>query len=188
MASHDNIVTSAQDAGNCNGHLGETMITRSITCARLLAGVITPAVLLSLNGCSSPEPAKEPPSPTAETRVTVPMQFSKAPPKPPAPSFPVISRDFTESEKNIVEEAVKVKLKDPSSAQFKWPKYHNNIEDYYCGYVNAKNSYGGYNGFARYIALFIQNGTNEKPSAALLDMDDGTNDAIIKTLCANAGY
>ena len=45
---------------------------------------------------------------------------TQVPPEPTTGPFAVISRDFTESEKNIMEEAVKDKLKDPFSAQFKW--------------------------------------------------------------------
>lgn len=46
--------------------------------------------------------------------------------------------------------AVLDKLKDPGSAQFK-SAFVNGIS--YCGEVNAKNSYGGYNGFKRFVAL-----------------------------------
>ena len=44
-----------------------------------------------------------------------------------------------------VVEAVKAKLKDPDSAKFKDVKATG--PDSYCGWVNAKNSFGGYTGF-----------------------------------------
>lgn len=50
-------------------------------------------------------------------------------------------------------EAVKVNLKDPSSAEFKnirLVKYLNG--HVVCGSVNAKNSFGGYTGFTPFIA------------------------------------
>ncbi len=51
-------------------------------------------------------------------------------------------------------EAVKLKLKDPSSAQFKDVYFHrgaNNVP-MTCGEVNSKNSYGGYNGYQKFIS------------------------------------
>lgn len=42
--------------------------------------------------------------------------------------------------------SVKSSLKDPDSAQFQ------NVKGY-CGEVNAKNSYGGYTGFKRFISV-----------------------------------
>ena len=43
---------------------------------------------------------------------------------------------------------VKAKLKDPDSAQFRNLQY---TPPFVCGEVNAKNSFGGYNGFERFI-------------------------------------
>lgn len=43
--------------------------------------------------------------------------------------------------------AVKSLLKDPNSAEFK-------DQNYNCGYVNSKNSFGGYVGFKRYVVVF----------------------------------
>lgn len=48
------------------------------------------------------------------------------------------------------QEAVREQMKDPESARFR------NIKVYditVCGEVNAKNSYGGYNGFKRFFVL-----------------------------------
>ncbi|MBP5790611.1 MAG: hypothetical protein J6W29_10330 [Neisseriaceae bacterium] len=45
-----------------------------------------------------------------------------------------------------VREWVKSNLKDPSSAQFR-----NQVE--FCGEVNAKNAFGGYTGFKKFIAI-----------------------------------
>lgn len=45
-----------------------------------------------------------------------------------------------------VRETVKAELKDPGSAQFKGVKQTN--PGYWCGWVNAKNAYGGYTGFS----------------------------------------
>lgn len=47
---------------------------------------------------------------------------------------------------NKVEQVVKQQLKDPDSAQFK------NVKNK-CGEVNAKNTYGGYTGFKRFVVV-----------------------------------
>ncbi len=44
-----------------------------------------------------------------------------------------------------IERSVKSILKDPDSSQFRHLGEH-------CGWVNAKNSFGGYTGFTRFIA------------------------------------
>lgn len=69
-------------------------------------------------------------------------------------AFPTASytefRDLTPTEKKLIESGLKSKLKDPDSAQFKWTKITRSAgaegRVYYCGMVNAKNSYGGYTG------------------------------------------
>ena len=48
-----------------------------------------------------------------------------------------------------VREAVKERLKDPESAQFR--KFRKVSDGEICGEVNAKNSYGGYTGFSAFI-------------------------------------
>lgn len=63
--------------------------------------------------------------------------------------------------KRLAREAVKNNLKDPESAQF---RNETIIGTSACGEVNAKNSYGGYVGFKRY--LFASNG------AAAIDGDE----------------
>lgn len=45
-----------------------------------------------------------------------------------------------------VVEAVKAELKDPDSAKFKGVKQTS--PGYWCGWVNAKNGYGGYTGYS----------------------------------------
>lgn len=48
------------------------------------------------------------------------------------------------------QEAVREQMKDPESARFRNMKVYDITV---CGEVNAKNSYGGYNGFKRFFAL-----------------------------------
>lgn len=55
-------------------------------------------------------------------------------------------RPATDAEKAQAIEIVKAKLKDPDSAQFRDIKRMR--DGNLCGWVNAKNSFGGYAGFA----------------------------------------
>lgn len=61
--------------------------------------------------------------------------------------------------------AIKGKLKDPSSAKFSndFTNYYSGI-GYYCGLVDAKNSFGGYSGLTK----FVSDGT---PSGSYLQDD-----------------
>lgn len=99
------------------------------------------------------------------------------------------TRELTKLEKAAVETGVRKKLKDPESARFKWPPAVIGQETY-CGFVNAKNSYGGYAGFVPfYIAIFDDRG---KPYAALsmlaTDDPEDTNTAVVAQMCATAGF
>jgi hypothetical protein len=62
------------------------------------------------------------------------------------------------------EESVKQKLKDPDSAQFKDVRFYSGSGiPVTCGQVNAKNGFGGYTGFERFVAV--------GPKAAYLDSE-----------------
>lgn len=55
------------------------------------------------------------------------------------------------------EAAIRYRLKDPNSAEFRDTYFNHAIVDkkdvaVVCGYVNSKNSYGGYTGFQRFVA------------------------------------
>ena len=52
--------------------------------------------------------------------------------------------------KTAVIDAVKAQLKDPDSAKFRGIKREGPFA--YCGWVNAKNSYGGYEGYSVFFA------------------------------------
>lgn len=53
---------------------------------------------------------------------------------------------------NLGKEAVKKRLKDGSSAEFRNVFFKNNGVPITCGEVNAKNSFGGYGGYQRFIS------------------------------------
>lgn len=49
-------------------------------------------------------------------------------------------------------ELIKDKLKDSKSANFKDVYFHNNQVPMTCGWVNSKNSFGGYSGYKKFIS------------------------------------
>jgi hypothetical protein len=99
------------------------------------------------------------------------------------------TRSLTDEEKTIIEEGVRKELKDPESAQFRWMPYVHG-EDIYCGYVNSRNSYGGYVGFSPYQVFVVRKG-DVPVLASLLGIasvgDKAETYAITKT-CADSGY
>lgn len=80
-------------------------------------------------------------------------------------------RDVTASEKAAMISAVKDVLKDPASAKFKWPPIYPNAE-VYCGFVNAKNSYGGYTGDELYYLAFHRTGGRLVPDGVSMSVHD----------------
>ncbi len=62
------------------------------------------------------------------------------------------AREFAWIEKG--KESVREKLKDPDSAQFEDVFFNRGEDDLpiTCGKVNSKNSFGGYNGFQRFLS------------------------------------
>ena len=60
----------------------------------------------------------------------------------------------------LVQTAIKDRLKDPESARFSGVKYWEFKSEtdrimYVCGFVNAKNSFGGYNGEQMFYAVWV---------------------------------
>ncbi len=66
-----------------------------------------------------------------------------------ATSSHAADRQLTTAEKSGIAAYITRNFKDPASAQFMWGPVKN--AKIYCGKVNAKNSYGGYVGFKRFI-------------------------------------
>lgn len=97
-------------------------------------------------------------------------------------------RTLAPSEKSVIAKEVGKRLKDPESARFKWPQVVGDGLTY-CGFVNAKNSYGGYAGAVPFMAVI---GTPKKPFAAVTDLGDGDPESFetrfITKECAKAGY
>lgn len=98
-------------------------------------------------------------------------------------------RNLAPVEKAAIKAAVEEKLKDPFSAQFKWGQWNGSA--YYCGTVNAKNSFGGYIGFVPFLALvaFAEGKVAGPPFIMLADADPNSVDSrVVREQCAKGGY
>lgn len=98
-------------------------------------------------------------------------------------------RDLTDPEKQIIENSVKDRLKDPDSAMFKLPKVNEDGKpDTYCGLVNAKNSYGGYTGYKPFLATLSR--PNGEVTASFPMMPDASRYGlrVMIDMCHNYGY
>src|SRR4051794_29261211 len=100
-------------------------------------------------------------------------------------------RPLTDAEKKIIASTYESRLKDPQSAQYRWPnliKARADAPDY-CFQVNAKNSYGGYVGFQTVLGSVTQRsgtvvGYRYKMGAGSSSMMNDT----ASEFCAIGGY
>jgi hypothetical protein len=70
---------------------------------------------------------------------------------------PTQAPDPTDSYIRLAESSIRSELKDPSSAQFKWPygfSLYKKKDLWTCGLLNARNSYGGYGGDTWVLVTF----------------------------------
>lgn len=71
------------------------------------------------------------------------------------------TRRLTIQEQRLISDRLGDRLKDPLSAQYRWPPVQLAMEAKgprlpYCFSVNAKNSYGGYVGFRTIVGIVTQ--------------------------------
>jgi hypothetical protein len=101
-----------------------------------------------------------------------------------AASNSVGQRDLTPAEKDIISHAVSLSIKDPNTAQYRWPKISAAEEGSvnYCGMVNAKSPYPAYNGWQAYIVEATV--TGGKVSSAVVGLIAGGKDVeIVRKMC-----
>ncbi len=101
----------------------------------------------------------------------------------PAPSN-VGQRELTPAEKKIITNAVALSLRDPATAQYRWPKIQNAADGSvnYCGIVNGKSPYPAYNGRQAYIISATV--TGGKVASAVVDLIAGGKDfEIVRSTC-----
>ena len=90
--------------------------------------------------------------------------------------------ELTPAQRTVIEEAIRLHLKDPDAARFGWFKAgmapdHGMIV---CGTVNARKSYGGYSGSTTFFGVL--RGT------VFTDVDlDGSGSQGASNKCAQAG-
>lgn len=97
----------------------------------------------------------------------------------------VFAKDFTAAQKSKVQQIVKDQLLDADSAKFTMPAYKGGTV--YCGYVNSKNTYGGYAGNAIF-QVFVASPT----SFAFLGLGtadpENSRSLALRQTCAENGY
>lgn len=96
----------------------------------------------------------------------------------------VVMSSFAESNRSnaidFAKNAISTMLKDPDSTKFnnihfyQVTKEKDHIAGYVCGYVNGKNSFGGYVGSSRFLVLtdVTNKGQIGKAIGAMIDSDD----------------
>jgi hypothetical protein len=85
------------------------------------------------------------------------------------PAAPV--RPITDAEKSAFADKLRKELKDPESARFRWNNGVRNLA-IYCGFINAKNSYGAYTGFRAFLVIFGAQ-VDGKPHVSSASIDGG---------------
>lgn len=93
-------------------------------------------------------------------------------------------RDLTLPEKKVISDAVDLSVKDPGSAQFRWPQISvpQDGSVNYCGMVNAKSPYPAYNGWQAYIVEATVTG-GSVTSAVVGLIAGGKDVAIVRKMC-----
>jgi len=113
--------------------------------------------------------------------------------KPP-PQAPTDVWELSASEKAALGKSLAKVLKDPVSAQFRWMAvaYDKSISTaVYCGWINGKNSYGGYTGVKPFSASITRNAKNEFYTGEIVRIredEERYDDEPTITFCRKAGY
>src|SRR6202167_6055501 len=93
-------------------------------------------------------------------------------------------RELTLPEKKVISDAVGLSIKDPGTAQFRWPQISAAGDGAvnYCGMVNAKSPFPAYSGWAAYIVE--ANVSGGKVSSAVVGFIAGGKDGeIVRQMC-----
>jgi hypothetical protein len=93
-------------------------------------------------------------------------------------------RELTLPEKKVITDAVDLSIRDPGSAQFRWPQISATQDGSvnYCGMVNAKSPYPAYNGWQAYIVEATVSAG--KVSSAVVGLIAGGKDVdIVRKMC-----
>lgn len=66
----------------------------------------------------------------------------------------------TPAQQAIIKNAFEDVLVDAKSARFRWPEFIGTVT--YCGWINAKNSFGAYTGWKQYFIFVRTRNDNKK--------------------------
>lgn len=89
---------------------------------------------------------------------------------------------LTDANKEVIKSTIGRYLKDPYSAQYEWPAIKNSTT--YCGFVNAKNGFGAYEGYQPFLVLYYIGLKTKQLTVVNSEMDP----RIVNQLCLEAGY
>lgn len=117
------------------------------------------AACIALPYYATHKPGKEPPPASSNNTSPAPVSTAPAPATKPTDGTDMLIQEQAWIRK--MQNNVRQRLKDPDSAKFKDSKVYRAIgAPVVCGRVNAKNSFGGYGGWERFIAagemVFLQ--------------------------------
>jgi hypothetical protein len=90
-----------------------------------------------------------------------------------------VPRPLTDDEMAQARELVSQQLKDPESARFRWnPSVLD--ENIYCGFVNARNSFGGYVGYRVFFVNYFKTGVKARIAQTAFGRET--------SICRDEGY
>jgi len=118
------------------------------------------------------------------TSTTADSSQDSPPGESASPAANMGQRELTPAEKKIIIGALASSLRDPGSAKYRWAKIRNATDGAvnYCGMVNAKSPFPGYNGQQAYIVEATMSGG--KLSAAVIGLIAGGKDIeIVRSMC-----
>jgi hypothetical protein len=93
-------------------------------------------------------------------------------------------RELTQPEKKVISDAVGLSIRDPNTAQYRWPQISalGDGSVNYCGMVNAKSPFPAYSGWQAYIVEATVSGG--KVSSAVVGLIAGGKDVeIVRKMC-----
>lgn len=140
----------------------------------------TAVALLALAGCA-PSPGPIASNYVRDNRTVEQRMMDEAKVEATKP------HTLTAAQRKEVEIGVRRSLKDPDSARF--GRFVATTDDkgkvHVCGYVNAKNSYGGYTGEKLFHGVFP---TDNKGAFAAVGIGGGDNESIVTSvMCKTYG-
>ena len=90
------------------------------------------------------------------------------------------TRELEPSERDLLQRELFKQLKDPDSAKVRWPAFLGGTA--YCGFFNAKNSYGGYVGYQAFMASV------KKKDGVIVTVTNVLVHRAANDVCSSIGY